>query len=332
MEIHPQIHHFSWTGHHVFDHSATQPSDSLAIIMATPKNANVPGKLRMKAAVNCAFQWVDPVIILLDDSVDELMQLRGSKLAQASKGRVYKFYSPHGGWTEDPRDSSDDAIADFGRLGTYEARCFEIGNGFVESSAIRTLGQWVNEIPIAPEQNGWSRKRNFIPRLSPLSQCESAPLLGPPAIRALRQDAPVMPASIEGLPRRRTWNSQASSLNKCETAPVLEPRVMQTLRYEPLTASNRMQELPRKRRWSPQPSPVSQSESAPVAKAQRGVKSASPNQARRRTPRKITTCIKEKVPHVYSSFPEPRLGKSRLKAFKKATKALFYDLKDRFMS
>jgi hypothetical protein len=244
MEVKPRIHHFSWTGQYVCAHSATAPSDSLAIIMATPKNINSPKMLRVKAVVNCAFQWVDPVIVLLDDTTDDLLQLRGAKLTQACEGRVYKFYSPHGHWVEDPRDSSDDAITDFGRLGTYEARCFEIGNGFVESSTIRTLGQWVNELPFTPEKNG--------------------------------------------LPRRRTWMLKPSPLSQCETAPVPE--------------------------------------------AQQEVKSKSPQQAQRRPLRKIATCVKEEVPHVYYSFPEPEFGKSRMKAIKKALKAVFHRLISRVLA
>ena len=177
IEMDPRIHHFNWVGQSVYGHSTTSPSDSLAIIMATPKNIKPTCALGVRAVLNCAIQYVDPVIVVLDDTDANMLQLRGAKLAKVFEGRVYKFYSPHGRWMEDGRDSSDDTTTDFGRIKTYEGDQFAIGNGFVKSSTIRSLGQWLNEIPTAPEGiRGLPRKKTWKPQPSPLSQCETIPV------------------------------------------------------------------------------------------------------------------------------------------------------------
>ncbi|KAJ5875855.1 uncharacterized protein N7529_001439 [Penicillium soppii] len=177
IETDSRIHHFDWVGRPIYEHSATCPSDSLAIIMTKPKNIHTPGMVRQKALLNCAFQYIDPVIVVLDDTVPDLLELRGAKLAQASAGRVHKFYSAHGRWLEDSRDSSEENTLDFGHIEVYESDHVAIGNGFVESSPIQSTSQWVSKIPDAPERaRAMPRMRTFKPQPSPLSQSETAPV------------------------------------------------------------------------------------------------------------------------------------------------------------
>ncbi|KAJ5200118.1 hypothetical protein N7491_009082 [Penicillium cf. griseofulvum] len=168
------IHHFNWMGMRAYTHSATSPSDSLAIILANPKNPQGGASLRIQLLVSRAAQYLDPVIVLLDGTDNGLFDLRGSELVRASTGRAFKFSSPHGRWLEDPNDTSEEATTDFGSVWTYDATDLAIGNGFVESSSIRSVSQWTearDEACNACSGFQYPRKMTWERKPSPLQQC-----------------------------------------------------------------------------------------------------------------------------------------------------------------
>ncbi|KGO65271.1 hypothetical protein PITC_072640 [Penicillium italicum] len=175
MEVDEDIHHFNWMGSRIYTHSSTSPSESLAIILAKPKNPQGSATWRILSLLNQAGDYIDPVIVFLAGTDKNLFELRGSELVRASTGRVSKFYTPHGTWKEDPNDFTEGTTTDFGNVRTYEAPDLAIGNGFVESSAIRSVSQWAesrNEACDAfwgqlPRRKTWERKA------SPLRQCQS---------------------------------------------------------------------------------------------------------------------------------------------------------------
>ncbi|KAJ5356363.1 hypothetical protein N7517_010972 [Penicillium concentricum] len=176
VEVDEEIHHFNWLGVRVYTHCATSPSDSLAIILANPKSPQGGASLRIQLLLSRAAQYIDPVLVLLDDTDDSLFDLRGSELVRASTGRAFKFYSPHGRWLEDPKDTSEETTTDFGNVRTYDASDVAIGNGFVESSAIRSVSQWSEARYEACDDSGEGlhpRRMTWERKPSPLSQCES---------------------------------------------------------------------------------------------------------------------------------------------------------------
>ncbi|CAI7623532.1 unnamed protein product [Penicillium glandicola] len=177
IEADEDIHHFNWMGLRAYTHSSTSPGDSLAIILADTKHPGGSPTWRIRALLNRAVDYIDPVLVLLDGTNDSLFELRGSALVRASTGRVFKFYSPHGRWLEDPSDTSEETTTDFGNVRTYDAADLAIGNGFVESSAIRSVSQWTESLHEACDTSGGlsrlPRRMTWERKPSPLSQCES---------------------------------------------------------------------------------------------------------------------------------------------------------------
>ncbi|KOS36496.1 hypothetical protein ACN38_g12758 [Penicillium nordicum] len=177
MDADQSIHHFNWMGLRVYTHSSTSPSDSLAIILAKPKNPQGGDMWRVHSVLNRAGCYIDPVLVFLDDIDESLFELRGSELVRASTGCVFKFYSPHGRWMEDSADGSDETTTDLGNIQTYEAASLAVGNGFVESSAIRSVSDWIHCHDEASDTSGGlsklPRKSTWERKPSPLRQCES---------------------------------------------------------------------------------------------------------------------------------------------------------------
>jgi hypothetical protein len=176
IDVDENIHHFNWMGMRAYAHSATSPSDSLAIILADPKNPQGSASLRIQLLVSRATLYIDPVIVLMDGADNSLFDLRGSELVRASTGRVSKFYSPHGRWMEDPDDTSEEATTDFGSVWTYDAPDLAIGNGFVESSAIKSVSQWTearDEASNASSGFRYPRRMTWERKPSPLRECET---------------------------------------------------------------------------------------------------------------------------------------------------------------
>ncbi|CAG7921237.1 unnamed protein product [Penicillium olsonii] len=200
------IHHFSWVGYPVSHYSATKPSESLAIILSDPKAPRGSSKYRIQAITENAFTLVDPVILYLDGIGHRLFQLRGSQLIKASEGRVFKFYSPHGVWMDDTRETEEDTAYDPGSLAAYQDSDAVVGNGFHVASIIRPVVHWENQRLEAFEEaercRGPPRRRTWEPRLSPLSQCETIP-------------------TVE-LPQRNDGQPKSSSLTECEMPTPLE--------------------------------------------------------------------------------------------------------------
>ncbi|KAJ5496909.1 hypothetical protein N7463_008896 [Penicillium fimorum] len=175
-EVDKEIHHFNWLGVRTYNHCATSPSDSLAIILGNPKNPQGSATLRIQLLLSRAAQYIDPVLVLLDDTNDSLLDLRGSELVRASTGHVFKFYSPHGRWLEDPNDTSEETTTDFGNVRTYDASDLAIGNGFVQSSVIRSVSQWTEARDEACNASGGSlspRRMTWERKPSSLSHYES---------------------------------------------------------------------------------------------------------------------------------------------------------------
>ncbi|KAJ5177993.1 uncharacterized protein N7500_000692 [Penicillium coprophilum] len=179
IDVDEGIHHFNWMGLRVYTHSATSPSDSLAIILAQPKNPQGSEMWRIHSVLNRASHYIDPVLVLLDGTDESLFELRGTKLVRESTGRVFKFYSPHGKWTKDESDRNDETITDFGSTQTYEEPDLAVGNGFVESSVIRSLSQWQEcrdeAFETSEELRRLPRKLTWEKMPSPLRQCETIP-------------------------------------------------------------------------------------------------------------------------------------------------------------
>lgn len=176
VEADAGIHHFNWMGLRTYTHSATSPSDSLAIILAKSKSLR-GSSVRIQSIMNRAVMYIDPVLVLMDDIDENLFELRGSELVRASTGRVFKFYSAHGRWLDDPSDPSEETTTDFGSIQTYEAPTLAIGNGFVESSNICSVVDW--------------------------SKC--------------RDDVSHASGGLTSLPRKMGWKPKSSSLHQCET-------------------------------------------------------------------------------------------------------------------
>ncbi|CAG8904121.1 unnamed protein product [Penicillium egyptiacum] len=175
IEADEEIHHFNWMGIRAYTHSSTSPSDSLAIILAKPKNPQGSAIWRIQSLLSRAHHYIDPVLVLMDGTDNGLFELRGSELVRASTGRVFKFYSPHGTWLEDPNDSSEETTTDFGNVRTYDTSHLAFGNGFVESSPISSVAKWLESRDKAFDGPGIQRPRRMTweRKPSPLSRCES---------------------------------------------------------------------------------------------------------------------------------------------------------------
>lgn len=139
-----KAHHFNWMGNPVYLHSSTPPTESLALILSDPKIPQQSDEHRMQAILSCAFTFLDPVVVnLYDEHEDSFLQMRGSKLVQAAKGRVFKYYTPHGQWTGDSRDQAGETALDNVNLGTYYCNPdVAIGNGLIETSVLPSRVQY----------------------------------------------------------------------------------------------------------------------------------------------------------------------------------------------
>ncbi|KAJ5266050.1 hypothetical protein N7524_007068 [Penicillium chrysogenum] len=196
IEADEEIHHFNWMGLRVYTHSSTSPSESLAIIFAKPKSLQGSAMWRVHSVLNRAVCFIDPVLVVLDDTDESLLELRGSELVRASTGCVFKFYSPHGSWLEDPNDSSEGTTTDFGNARTYEAADLVIGNGFVESAAIPSVCQWAEARHKACDVHGIQRPRRMTweRKPSPLRHCETiSPEIIPQGLRPTSMMKPKKP-------------------------------------------------------------------------------------------------------------------------------------------
>ena len=136
-----EIHHFNWLGSPVFGYSATPAAISLLFLLSEPKVPATGDEYRLEAIMRRATVFVDPVFVYLDNGWGSLC-LRGSDLIRWATGRVFKFYTPNGHWSQDDREVAEDTRVDDGNLGNYVADDMAAGNGFIRLFSIRSRVQW----------------------------------------------------------------------------------------------------------------------------------------------------------------------------------------------
>ncbi|KAJ5525900.1 hypothetical protein N7494_012550 [Penicillium frequentans] len=192
-------HHFNWQGKPVMERSSTRPEESLAVMLAQPK---IPRLLphgadaddwvdRIQAVVCNAFRFIDPVLLILDEVDESILDLRGSALQQASKGHVLKYYTGHGWWMVDGNEVMEDYNLDVGDVGSYLEPSVVVGNGFVDAGGLPTREEWqcFRDSMVAKagsqRKNKGHRRRDWRPKPSGLRQIttyehhESAPTIMP---------------------------------------------------------------------------------------------------------------------------------------------------------
>lgn len=171
-DVDGDIHHFNWSGFPVFVHNPTPAVISLLFLLADPKVPPPGQEWRYDSIMRRASIFVDPVIVYLEKGWGDLC-LRGSDLVQWATGRVFKFYSPHGHWSQDLRDLAEITVLDDGDLANYAANNTAAANGFVEHFSIRSRAQWESsrdECYYYARKGRKSRRASFWPTPSPLRQ------------------------------------------------------------------------------------------------------------------------------------------------------------------
>ncbi|KAJ5914469.1 hypothetical protein N7504_003352 [Penicillium tannophilum] len=177
-------HHFNWQGKPVMERSSTRPEESLAVMLAKPKIPRlIPDSPdaddwvdRIQAIVCNAFRFIDPVLLILDEVDESILDLRGSALQQASKGHVLKYYTGHGWWMVDDNEAMEDYNLDVGHLSSYLEPHVVVGNGFVHAGGLPTREerQFLCDRMVAEAgskcKNKGNRKRHWTPKPSGLRQ------------------------------------------------------------------------------------------------------------------------------------------------------------------
>lgn len=174
------IHHFNWLGNPVYQPSSTTAAESLAIICTGPKVSQGSDKWRVQSILDRAYQFLDPVVVSLENITQLTFNNRGSGLQNAAEGHVFKFYTPQGRWTLDPHIfDSGKVLLDTGSVDVYCNSSYEIGNGFIKPSMIFTRSDWRSirrGIRRARQRSSLPRKITwFPPPPSPLSQSLTLP-------------------------------------------------------------------------------------------------------------------------------------------------------------
>ncbi|RMJ25130.1 hypothetical protein PHISP_03993 [Aspergillus sp. HF37] len=135
------IHHFSWLGYPVYEHSATPPEVSLLFMLSNPKTPQLGDEYRLQSILCRATIYVDPVLVYLDKGL-EALQLRGCDIIRFATGKTFKFYTPHGQWANDSREWEAQTTIDDGDAYTYISPTLVTGNGFAEICPIRSTSEW----------------------------------------------------------------------------------------------------------------------------------------------------------------------------------------------
>lgn len=151
VEYDSTIHHFNWLGQPVWQRSTTAPADSLVFIQGKPKTAWSLGDYRVQSILNRAMHFVDPVVAILDDRDASLLNLKGTALAQAAIGRVYRLYSPHGQWMTDEAEETEETILDHGDSRFHTSSTLAIGSGYIVHGSIRTPSAWFKDAALNAE-------------------------------------------------------------------------------------------------------------------------------------------------------------------------------------
>lgn len=136
-----QIHHFNWLGYPICEPSGTPPAISLLFQLADPKMPNPRDELRFQSIFATAMMFIDPVIVELEEGLEDLDR-EGFDLVRWATGRVTRFYSLHGRWTEDQFEWEECRTPDEGRLEQYQSGSVACGNGFISLCNIRSRYQW----------------------------------------------------------------------------------------------------------------------------------------------------------------------------------------------
>lgn len=172
------IHHYNWLGEPVYQSSSTSPSDSLAVIQGQPKVHKAQDSLRIQTIMQRALEFIDPVVMILEEEDQHILQLRGTDLARASCGKVYKYYTPHGQWTMDDQDAAE-IIADYGSLSIYKRANLAVGNNLVDHDLIQSPQEWLNSwyaaLSAAEATTSLPRKMSWKPRRTNLQQVQVQP-------------------------------------------------------------------------------------------------------------------------------------------------------------
>lgn len=145
------IHHFNWLGRPVWQRSTTVPKDSLVFIQGRPKTAWIREDYRVQPILNRAMQFVDPVVVIPNDGDTSFLELKGTALARAAVGRVYKLYSPHGRWVIDDSEETEELITDHGEFAFHTLDTVAIGRGFISHGSVRTPSDWLEEAALNAE-------------------------------------------------------------------------------------------------------------------------------------------------------------------------------------
>ncbi|KAE8378753.1 hypothetical protein BDV26DRAFT_291877 [Aspergillus bertholletiae] len=136
-----QIHHFNWLGYPIYESSGTSPAISLLFQLADPKTPSPRDELRFQSVFARAMRFVDPVIVELEKGLEDL-ERQGLDLVRWATGRVTRFYSLHGRWTEDRVEWDECKYPDEGTLALYQSGSVACGNGFISLCNIRSRHQW----------------------------------------------------------------------------------------------------------------------------------------------------------------------------------------------
>lgn len=90
-------------------------------------------------------QFVDPVVVFVDNGDASFLEMNGSALARAAMGRVYKIYSPHGRWVTDANEDMEGMMLDHGTSCSYTLDAVAIGTGYIPHGLIRTPSVWFED-------------------------------------------------------------------------------------------------------------------------------------------------------------------------------------------
>lgn len=153
--IDPEIHHFNWLGNPVYERSQTPPAVSLLYLLSAQKIPQPGDELKWQSILSRATTYVDPVLVYLSGGWTDL-QTKGEDLVRFATGRTFKFYSPHGRWTNDEGERTDTTTIDDGDVSAYTAPNLATGNGFAEICPIRSRMQWA-----AARDQGFAASRAF---------------------------------------------------------------------------------------------------------------------------------------------------------------------------
>jgi hypothetical protein len=66
IHVDGDIHHFSWFGYPVYEHSSTLPEVSLLFMLSNPKIPQLGDDYRLQSILCRATTYIDPVLVYLD--------------------------------------------------------------------------------------------------------------------------------------------------------------------------------------------------------------------------------------------------------------------------